>query len=268
MVRATRGRMDGANLMARHAEAAKVLTPTHHQRGPKMAEPLRVLIGCETSGEVRRAFAALGHDAWSVDLLPADDRSNRHIVGDVRDHLNDGWDLLAVMHPPCTRLCNSGVRWLSEPPKRRKPEYPAEYEGWNEEERLAFMWRELDAGADLFSACWNAPIPRVAVENPVMHKHAKALIRNFAPAAQTVQPWWFGERAFKATGLYLRGLPPLVATERLTTPKRSTDEHKAWSAIHRASPGPDRWKIRSKTFTGIARAMADQWGGYALEAAA
>ncbi len=206
----------------------------------------RVLIGCEFSGVVRRAFAARGHDAWSCDLLPAEDRSNRHITGDIREVLNDGWDLVAVFHPPCTRLCNSGVRWLHTPPPGRTRED---------------MWAELEEGADLFSAVWNAPCPRVAVENPVMHKHAKALIRNYQPAAQTVQPWWFGDPAFKATGLYLRGLDPLHPTEKLRPPKAGTDEHKAWSAVHRAPPGPDRWKIRSRTFPGLAEAMADQWGG-------
>jgi len=211
-----------------------------------VSDTLRVLIGCETSGVVRRAFAARGHDAWSCDLLPSDDRSNRHIIGDVRDILDDGWDLLAVMHPPCTRLCNSGVRWLRKPPPGKT---------------LDQMWAELDVGAALFSACWNAPIQRVAVENPVMHRYAKERIVNFRPAAQTVQPWWFGEPFFKATGLYLRGLPELRPTNRLVPPKAGTAEHKAWSAIHRASPGKDRWRIRSRTFDGIAEAMADQWGG-------
>ena len=211
---------------------------------------MRVLIGCETSGMVRNAFLARGHDAWSCDLLPADDRSNRHMVCDIRDILDWGWDLLAVMHPPCTRLCNSGVRWLHRPPKGRS---------------LAEMWADLDAGAALFSACWNAPIPRIAVENPVMHKHAKARIENFEPAAQTVQPWWFGDPAFKATGLYLRNLPPLVATNRLEPPKAGTGAHKKWSMIHRASPGPNRWKLRSATFPGLAQAMANQWGAYMNE---
>ncbi|RIJ15979.1 hypothetical protein D1227_06290 [Henriciella mobilis] len=210
----------------------------------------RVLIGCEFSGVVRRAFAARGHDAWSCDLLPAEDRSNRHITGDIRDVLDDGWDLIAVFHPPCTRLCNSGVRWLHTPPPGRT---------------RAEMWAELEEGADLFSAVWNADCPRVAVENPVMHKHAKALIRNYAPPAQTVQPWWFGDPAFKATGLYLRGVDPLNPTDRLTPPKTGTDAHKAWSAVHRAPPGPDRWKIRSRTFEGIANAMADQWGSQLLD---
>lgn len=222
------------------------MTAPHHTERAGM----RVLVGCETSGVVRRAFAALGHDVWSCDLLPSEDGSNRHIRDDIRNVLNDGWDLLAVMHPPCTRLCNSGVRWLAAPPPGKTVEQ---------------MRRELEEGADLFSACWNAPIPRVAVENPVMHKHAKALIENYQPATQTVQPWWFGDPAFKATGLYLRNLPALVPTNRLTPPKAGSDEHKAWSAVHRAPPGPDRWKIRSRTFDGIAQAMAHQWGGYALE---
>ncbi len=211
--------------------------------------PLRVLIGCETSGVVRRAFAARGHDAWSCDLLPAEDGSNHHIVGDVRDHLGDGWDLLAVMHPPCTRLCNSGVRWLHKPPTGRT---------------LDEMWSDLDDACDLFAACLHAPIPRLAVENPIMHRHARERIRDL-PKPQIVQPWWFGDPAFKAKGFYLAGLPALTPTNKLTPPGRGTEEHKRWSAIHRAPPGPDRWRFRSRTFQGIADAMADQWGGLAEE---
>jgi len=209
---------------------------------------MRVLIGCETSGVMRRAFAARGHDVWSCDLLPAEDGSNRHIRGDVRDHLHDGWDLLMVAHPPCTRLCNSGVRWLHVPPPGRTVED---------------MRAELEEGAALFAACWQAPVERVAVENPIMHKHARALMPADLPKPQIVQPWWFGEPFFKATGFYLRGLPPLVPTNRLTPPRADTDAHKAWSAVHRAPPGPDRWKFRSRTFAGVAAACADQWGGWA-----
>lgn len=207
--------------------------------------PLRVLIGCECSGIVRRAFAALGHDAWSVDLKPAEDRSNHHIVGDIRDHLGGGWDLLAVMHPPCTRLTNSGVRWLSVPPPGRT---------------LEEMWQELDEGARLFSDCWNAPIERIAVENPVMHKHAKARIRNFAKHSQSVQPWQFGDdsdgpdNVKKRTCLWLKGLPLLQATGTL-------DGSTARDEIHKASPGPDRAERRSRFFPGLAAAMAMQWGG-------
>ena len=211
--------------------------------------PLRVLIACEESGTMRRAFAARGHDAWSCDLQPARDGSDRHIIGDVRDILGDGWDML-IAHPPCTRLCNSGVRWLTTPPPGKTSMQ---------------MWSELDAGVDLFAACWNAPVPRVAVENPVMHKHARERMPADLAKPQIVQPWWFGDPAFKATGFYLRGLPALTPTNRLTPPRHGTEAHKAWSAIHRASPGPDRARFRSTTFPGIANAAADQWGGWAQE---
>lgn len=167
------------------------------------------------------------------------------MIGDIRDHLMGDWDLLAVMHPPCTRLCNSGVRWLHRPPTGRT---------------LEDMWKELSAAAELFSDCWNAPIERIAVENPIMHKHARKLIRNYEKPAQTIQPWWFGDPFFKATSLYLRGLPPLVGTSKLKPPQAGTDEHKAWSAVHRASPGPARSRDRSRTYPGIADAMAEQWG--------
>lgn len=201
---------------------------------------MRVLVACEFSGVVRRAFAARGHDAWSCDLLPAEDRSNKHIIGDARDILDDGWDLLAVFHPPCTRLCNSGVRWLSTPPPGRT---------------AAEMQAELIGAADLFSAFWNAPIERVAVENPIMHKHAKALIRNYAAPAQTIQPWQFGHGEIKGTCLWLRGLPKLQPTQIV--------EGRV-ARVHRMPPGPNRWKERSRTFAGVAEAMADQWGGDTL----
>ncbi|MGZ6195520.1 MAG: hypothetical protein ACXWML_09845 [Candidatus Binataceae bacterium] len=196
----------------------------------------RVLIACEFSGTVRRAFAARGHDAWSCDLLRAEDGSNKHITGDARDYLKEGWDLLMVAHPPCTRLCNSGVRWLNVPPPGKT---------------LEQMWDELDEAANLFSTFWNAPIPRVCVENPVMHRHAKARIKNFEPAAQSVQPWQFGHGETKRTCFWLRGLPPL-------TPTNIVDGRQA--RVHLMSPGPDRWKERSRFVPGIANAMADQWG--------
>jgi len=198
----------------------------------------RVLIACEFSGIVRRAFAALGHDAWSCDLLPAEDRSNHHIIGDLRDHLADGWDLLIVCHPPCTRLCNSGVRWLSAPPRGRT---------------LHEMWADLDAGAALFSDCWNAPVERIAVENPVMHRHAKARIRNYQEPSQSIQPWQFGDAEAKRTCFWLKNLPPLVPTHS-TRPE--TVVHRVW----RMPPGPDRQKERSRFFPGVAAAMAEQWG--------
>ena len=204
---------------------------------------MKVLVACEFSGTVRRAFAARGHDAWSCDLLPAEDRSNKHIVGDARDLLSYGWDLM-VAHPPCTRLCNSGVRWLSAPPAGRT---------------LAEMWADLDEGAALFSAFWNAPIERIAVENPVMHRHAKARIVNYAEPAQSIQPWQFGHGEVKRTCLWLRNLPPLRPTQIVDGRE---------PRVHHMSPGPDRWRERSRFFSGIAEAMADQWGGTALEAAA
>ncbi|CAN5128202.1 hypothetical protein BH10PSE8_BH10PSE8_00830 [soil metagenome] len=207
---------------------------------------MRVLIACERSGIVRRAFAARGHDAWSCDLMPAEDGSNHHVAGDARDLLGDGWDLLIVAHPPCTRLCNSGVRWLTTPPPGRSRDE---------------MWAELEAGAALFSDFWNAPIERICVENPIMHRHAKARIVDYSRPAQIVQPWWFGEPVFKGTGLYLRRLPELRPTNRLVPPAPASAEHKAWSSIHRSSGwNPDRARERSRFFVGIAEAMADQWG--------
>lgn len=197
---------------------------------------MRVLVACETSGIVRNAFLRQGHDAWSCDLLPADDRSNRHITGDAVSLLNDGWDLLMVAHPPCTRLCNSGVRWLTAPPRGKT---------------LDQMWAELDAAAALFAAFWNAPIDRVCIENPVMHQHAKSRIRGYEPFAQSIQPWQFGHGETKRTCLWLRNLPLLTATKVV--------EGRV-ARIHRMPPGPDRWKERSRFFTGVAAAMADQWG--------
>lgn len=241
--------------------------PADLERGP---EDINVLIGCETSGAMREAFLALGFNVFSCDLLPSDQPSNRHIQDDIRRVMKDPfWDLLCVMHPPCTRLCNSGVRWLDDPRQKNPPEGATADErgAWPDLEmdsRRAIMHRLLTEGADLFSACWNAPIPLRAVENPVMHKHAKRLIRNYQKPSQTVQPWWFGDPAFKATSFYLHELPALEATNRLTPPQKGTQAHKEWSQVHRASPGPDRWKTRSATYPGIAEAAAEQWGAHAL----
>lgn len=202
----------------------------------QLFEPLRVLVACEFSGTVRNAFLAKGHDAWSCDLLPAENGSNRHIRGDARDILNDGWDLLMVAHPPCTRLCNSGVRWLSKPPPGKT---------------LQKMWAELDEGAELFSAFWNAPIDRICVENPVMHRHAKERIENYQDFAQSVQPWEFGHGETKRTCFWLKNLPPLTPTDIVDGRE---------NRVHRQPPGPNRWRERSRFFTGISEAMADQWG--------
>ncbi len=206
---------------------------------------MKVLIACETSGTVRNAFLDRGHDAWSCDVLPSDDLTNRHIQDDALEVLKmESWDMLMVAHPPCTRLCNSGVRWLHKAPPGKT---------------LAEMWEQLDQGAELFSKLWNADVPRVAIENPVMHKYAKARIKNFEPFTQSIQPYEFAEsieaedNISKRTCLWLRNLPPLIKTGTLT---RETARHD----IHNASPGKDRWKVRSKFHKGIAEAMADQWG--------
>jgi hypothetical protein len=213
-------------------------------------ERVRVLVACEYSGTVRNAFLARGYDAWSCDLLPSEDRSNRHIQGDARDVLGDGWDLLMVAHPPCTRLCNSGVRWLSEPPPGRT---------------RRDMWDELAEGAELFSAMWNAPIDRIAVENPVMHRHAKERIRGYRPPAQSVQPWQFGDWETKRTCLWLKGLSPLAAPFPTLDAARAglglPADAKPVARVHNASQGPDRWAERSKFFPSIAAAMAAQWAG-------
>jgi hypothetical protein len=207
---------------------------------------MKMLIGFEASGVVRRAFAAKGHDVWSCDIRPSDDGSNHHIQDDIRNVIDaEEWDFLGIFHPPCTRLCNSGVRWLHVPPPGKTKKQ---------------MWAELDDGCELFSLALNCKIPKKCVENPKMHMHAKKRIKNFRPASQHVQPWQFGHPEFKLTGFYLEGLDPLEPTRILRPPKPGTDEHKKWSRVHRARPGPDRWLERSKFFPGIARAMAEQWG--------
>ncbi|MGR3375589.1 hypothetical protein [Salipiger abyssi] len=217
---------------------------------------MRVLIGCETSGIARRAFAELGNDVWSCDLEPAEDRSNRHIVCDIRDGiLLEGWDLLAVMHPPCTRLCRSGRRWMSGPGKWTQPKQLPRGRTWDD------MKAEFELGVSVFTTCWTAPIPRVAIENPEMNDLAKDRMPSGLPKPQMVQPFWFGEPAYKATGWYLRGLQPLKETQRLPEPKHGSDEWKRWNAVHRMPPGPDRGRLRSRSFKGMMQAAARQWTG-------
>jgi len=210
---------------------------------------MRILVACESSGVVRESFRKRGHDAVSVDLLPSDDGSCHHIQADVLEVLYLGWEMM-IAHPPCTRLTNSGVRWLHVPPSGRTIEE---------------MWQELREAATFYRRLRDAAIPRKAIENPVMHGHAKELIgffdnRGWVIERQIVQPWWFGEPQFKATGWELHGLPKLVPTNKLIPPLKGTAEHKAWSKVHRASPGPNRWKERSRTLQGPADAMAQQWG--------
>lgn len=199
----------------------------------------RVLVACEYSGIVRNAFLDRGFDAWSCDLLASEDNSPRHIIGDVRELLDQQWDLIIVAHPPCTRLCNSGVRWLTKPPKGRT---------------LESMWADLDDAAELFSTFLNADCPRIAIENPVMHKHGKERIHNYVEFSQTIQPYQYGHGETKRTCLWLKGLPNLQPTNEVEGRE---------AKCHRAAPGPQRWKERSRFFTGIAEAMAKQWGDYA-----
>lgn len=205
---------------------------------------MRILVACEESQAVTIELRKLGHDAYSADIQDCSGGYPEwHIKGDVLDILNDGWDMM-IAHPPCTRLTNSGVRWLKAPPPGKT---------------LEQMWQELKDGAWFYNALRDAPIPKKAIENPVMHKYARELIKPLHK--QTVQPHWFGDKTFKATGLELINLPDLIPTNKLTVPGKGTDEHKEWSWIHRLSPGPNRAKLRSKTQPGIAKAMAEQWAG-------
>ena len=190
---------------------------------------MRVLVACEFSGTVRDAFAARGHDAWSCDILPTE-RPGNHIVGDVRAVLGDGWALM-VAHPPCTHLAVSGARWFGE--KRRN----AAAIGAPDPQAVAL---------DLVRALMNAPIPRWCIENPV-----SVISSAIRPADQTIQPWQFGHGEVKATCLWLHGVPPL-------RPTRVVDGRD--DRVHRMGPGPERWRERSRTFAGIAEAMAAQWG--------
>ncbi|MDE2103529.1 MAG: hypothetical protein KGL39_40185 [Patescibacteria group bacterium] len=194
---------------------------------------MRCLIACEFSGIVRDAFAALGWDAWSCDLLPTE-RPGNHIQADFRSVVEDSWDFVGY-HYECRVMANSGVRWLETIPGRRD---------------------ELAKAAEMFNLTLRDTRPGYS-ENSIMHCHAKALIDR--EQDQTIQPWWFGEPFFKGTCLWLRGLPKLTPSDKLTPPERGTDEHKKWSEVHRMAKTPDRWKNRSRTKPRIAAAMADQW---------
>jgi hypothetical protein len=198
---------------------------------------MRVLVACEFSGTVRRAFAALGHDAWSCDLLPADDDSQNHIQGDaIAAVFAQDWDLL-IAHPPCTYLTNSGVTWLHKDPTR---------------------WEKLNDAAAFFKVFLDAPVKRIAVENPIMHKYAKERIGGIKQS-QVIQPWMFGHTEQKATCLWLKGLPLLQPTNNVKAEMMALPDNER-QRLHYLPPSPDRWKLRSKTYDGIAKAMADQWG--------
>lgn len=182
---------------------------------------MRVLVACEFSGVVRRAFRALGHDAWSCDLLPAEDDSVYHWDMDVRDIYGLGWDLM-IAHPPCTHLAVSGARWFKD--------------------KLV----EQAEAMEFVRALMAAPIPRIAIENPI-----SIISSRIRKPDQIIQPWQFGHGETKATCLWLKNLPKLVPTNIVEGRE---------ARVHKMPPGPDRWKERSRTFEGIAAAMAQQWG--------
>ena len=181
---------------------------------------MRVLIACEYSGTVRDAFIAKGHDAMSCDLLPTD-KPGPHYQGDVFDVINDGWDLM-IAHPPCTHLAVSGARWFKDKVTEQA-------------EALDFVQRLM-----------NAHIDRICIENPV-----SIISSRIRKPDQTIQPWQFGHGETKRTCLWLKGLPKLVPTDIV-----DGRDQRIW----KLPPSPDRWKIRSATFQGIADAMANQWG--------
>ena len=180
---------------------------------------MRVLVACEYSGRVRDAFISKGHDAWSCDLLPTD-VPGPHIQGDVLDILGDGWDLM-ICHPPCTHLAVSGARWFKDKQKEQQ-------------EALEFVRTLLDAHID-----------KIALENPV-----SIISSRIRKPSQYIQPWQFGHGECKKTGLWLHNLPRLEPTDIV-----EGREQRIW----KLGPSPDRWKIRSKTYQGIADAMAQQW---------
>lgn len=182
---------------------------------------MRVLVGCEFSGAVREAFRKRGHDAWSCDLLDAEDESQFHIKGDLLQVLNNGWDL-AVFHPPCTHLAVSGARWFKDKVNEQK-------------EALEFVRILL-----------NAPIKQIALENPI-----SIISSRIRKPDQIIQPYMFGHGETKATCFWLKNLPLLVPTNLVEGRQ---------ARVHRLPPSPDRWKERSRTYPGIAAAMAQQWG--------
>lgn len=198
---------------------------------------MKVLVACEFSGVVRDAFRAVGHDAWSCDLLPSESDPAFHIQGDVLEVIGDfgTWEMM-IAHPPCTYLANSGVRWL--------------YGGKGQTKDLV-RWKLMEDAARFFKKLWDAPIPHIVMENPIMHHHALKMAAYGVKPDQVIQPWQFGHPETKATCLWLKNCAPLKPT-KIVEGRRPR--------VHFASPSPDRWKERSRTLPGIAAAMANQWG--------
>ena len=201
---------------------------------------MRILIACESSGVIREAFKAKGHDAWSCDLQPTE-IEGQHVQGDVLSHLNevgkDYYDLI-IAHPTCTYLANSGVHCMMNKDKTIK-----------DQDR----WDKMIMACDFFNAFkgWSK---KLCIENPVLHGYAKSRVGDYT---QTIQPWQFGEAASKRTCLWLYGLPKLEPTNVI---KKKRYANQTPSGQNKLGPSPDRWKLRSKTYQGIADAMADQWG--------
>lgn len=194
---------------------------------------MKVLVACEFSGIVREAFKAQGHDAWSIDLLPTEIKG-QHLEANVLDYLYDGWDLM-IAHPPCTYLTVSGNKWF-------KPEYANRFPQRKEKRQEAI---------NFFMKLINAPIPKICVENPI-----GVMSTVYQKPTQIIQPWQFGHPETKATCLWLKGLPELKPTNIVSLP---TDKRQRMR-LHYLPKTPDRWKERSRTFKGIAKAMVEQWG--------
>lgn len=210
-----------------------------HNRGRRTEiVRLRVLIACERSAIVRDAFRARGHDAWSCDLAECEGDPTYHLQCDVRTVLANGWDLM-IAHPDCTYITNSGVQWLWNVPRKPKPGVlygPP-------------RWEALDRACGFFKELLNAPIPKIGAENPIPHKYA--IERIGRTYDQRIQPYDFGHGETKATCLWLKNLPPLISTLRVQEREQR---------VFKEPPGPNRWINRSRTYQGIADAMAEQWG--------
>jgi hypothetical protein len=207
---------------------------------------MRVLVACEWSGRVRDAFRSKGHDAWSCDLLPSPDMSY-HLQGDVRELMAKHWPWdLVIAHPPCTYLSNSGVLRLYKDGKKVNGR---DFKRWELMRQAAeFFWWFIDSS-----------VPKLCVENPVMHRHAMSLMDGVT-YDQIIHPWQFGEDASKATCLWLRNLPPLVPTKILPGGRKARRANQTPSGQNKLGPSPERAKVRGITYLGIAEAMAEQWG--------
>jgi hypothetical protein len=201
---------------------------------------MKILVACEFSGVVRDAFINRGHDAWSCDILPTDIRPERHITGDVLEVIDDGWDMLLAF-PPCTHLSGSGCRWATDHWVKKKSHPDGRY--WHDGSKKR---EQRKAGAAFFMAMINAPITKIAVENPI-----GIMSTQYRKPDQIIQPWQFGHGETKATCLWLKGLPLLVPTDIV-----EGREQRIW----KMAPSETRARERSKTYQGIANAMAQRWG--------